>query len=641
MSFNVLASQKKNYDISIFENKIKIKTKISYTKHKNIDWLNDFQLISKNRNKFIYQVGNHILEIKRYITKYKDKIKIEDHYTNKSNKIIGVISNYKFINFSPTSKIISGIKDSNKILAENATILLNNNDISLGIYLNDDYSKINSKIKTNKNNHLNLYNDNLIIKPNDKYIKSFSIYKLKKQVTYFDFVNLLRKDLNVSSYVDGNLIWFDTYKHRNILKDRRLLKNIFNNYGVKYLIITPWLDYDNFNHSKNEKWNRLEFKKYLKEIKQVIKSFDPEIKLLLALQSNVVNINTFIQNKIRQNKSNKIEQGFHHYNVDISDLIDLGIKKEELITDQDNKVLFETYYHDWKYGNKQNLEEIALALKAYHKGYLFEKLVNQINFTIDEIKFDGVYIDQFNQHLISPKHTKSHDKLNANVGKIDHLSGQILDLSENITLNTLKFKNKIIDYALSKTKNVFFNTHHINDNLRGKPVIRFAEGFWYFWVEKMWKDNSRDFFPAQTFFTSHLSTPVSLSLGTIQKGDWQLDPHNALVKNLKFCLYNGNLMYFLDQDFKKLDISKNRINVFKKLYPINIKNISSGQIIGENKIITIVDLKISSDQINYYKFFYFDRHGYLIKNKEKKLTKKEDEVVIHVERDEILIMEKK
>ena len=156
----------------------------------------------------------------------------------------------------------------------------------------------------------------------------------------------------------------------------------------------------------------------------------------------------------------------------------------------------------------------------------------------------------------------------------------------------------------------------------------------------MWKENSRDFFSAKTYFSSHLSTPVSLSLSFLQPGDWQLSSHRALVKNLRFCLYNGNLMYLLAQDIKKLDIKKNEINIFSRIYPIEINKIDQGLIVGKNKIISIKDLIISKENYKKYKYSFFNENGYLIKNKIQRLTIKDNYIIMHVENDEILIAER-
>lgn len=643
--FNLSAQSSDNSQntINLISDTLDLKTNIYFFGDYKLNSLNNFDLISQVNNESVYKSENHKLKIIRTIIKSDHEIIIEDNYENKTNSTIGIISNYNFSNFSSNFIKVSGkdIKLNDKIYAENPTILIKNDNSSIGIYLNDEFTKINSLINTENDNSLNIYNNNLIIKPLKKYNKSFRLNYFDQKISYHNYINFLRKKLNVYSYLDGNLIWLDTYKNRKILKDKNILKNFITNYGIKYIIITPWLDYDNYDHKNQKRWSRDEYKHFLINVKNTFKDIDPNLKLLTALQSNVISIDNKIQDIINDNNLNEIRGGFNHYKLDFSHLDKLGIEKDEIITDQNNQILFETYYHDWKYNNSQNLQEIALALKAYKGGHLYNKLIDQINFSLNEIKFDGVYIDQFNQHHISPNHTKSFDGLNTNIGQIDDFSGKIIEESENVTLNTFEFQRDIINFLLSRTNHIFFNTHHIDDSLRKAPVIRFFEGFWYFWVEKLWEKDSNSFFEANSFFSSHLSTPVSLSLGTIQKGEWQSNPHNALVKNLKFCLYNGNLMYFLEQDIAKLDISNDRVNIFSKIYPINVKEIYQGTIIGQDKIITIVDLKISKKLLDQFNFFYFDESGYIINNKDIKYTEIDDEILIHLNNEEILVLERK
>jgi hypothetical protein len=99
-------------------------------------------------------------------------------------------------------------------------------------------------------------------------------------------------------------------------------------------------------------------------------------------------------------------------------------------------------------------------------------------------------------------------------------------------------------------------------------------------------------------------------------------------------------MYFLEQDISKLNIDDNKINIFQKLYPIKIKEIYQGKIIGEEKIITINDIKISKSDYKKYNFFYFDVEGYIIEKSTNRITYVNDEVLFSVQKDEILVLEK-
>ena len=636
-------------DINLFNLGLKLETNYSFSENNKIKWNNRFIKLSKKKNSEKYLLENKNFKIIRMITFEKNKINISDKYYNKSKKIIGIISRYNFKNNLDSSYIFSGQQiDKNEkfydLIGENPTLIFRSQNISYGLYFNDFYSKINTKIKKNSNNELLLMNDNLILKPGEIYRKDFDVYLFKKDLEYFSFVNFLRKKLNVYSKIEGNFFLIDTYRNKEVLKNKKKLRSFFKKYNVKFLLLNPWLDYTDFNFNTNKRYSRTEIINHFKKIKEDIKKIDPNIKLLIPIQSNIISLDYEVQNKLINNKNNNIKNNFHHYEINPNYLIKkskLDLKKNELIYDRNNKILFETYYHDWKFG-KKDIREIALPLKAYPNGHLYKKLKEQINFVIDKIEYDGFYIDQFNQYAISPKHKKSYDISNLNAGIIDLNNGKIIEKFENITLNTREFEKKIIKFAKNKTKYIFFNTHHIHDNLRSEPVIRFAEGFWYFWADKMWEENSREFYLAKTFFRSHLSTPVSLSLGTIQKGSWKKNPHLALVKNLRFCIFNGNLMYFLPQDIETLNINEKKLSVFEKIYPINIVTINQGLIKGINKIISINDYKLTKKELSKYNIFIFDKNGYLINDVRGKLKNKNKYVEIQlIENEEILVLEKK
>ena len=635
-------------ELNLFQNNLIILSEHSYSKNGLINWSDEFIFIKKNKNILEYRLENQSYKITRIIEIENSKINLTDKYTNKLNETIGIISNYNFKTLNENKFLLSGMEidkkdESYDIFGENPSIILQSKNVSFGFFLKDQYSKIHTKLIKKNNNELILKNNNLIIKPKQSYTKNFEIIFFNKELKYYEYVNFLRNEFNNYSIIDGNLFFLDTYLNREIFKSKKKLKSFINNYNVKFIITTPWIDYDDFNFLKNKRYTRNEIKEHFQEIKKIIKSIDPDVKLLAAIQSNIVSLNYEAQDIIKN--LNKISGGFHHYEINPSELIKtskLNINESELIFDKDNKILFETFFHDRVYENKQNIVEIALPLKAYKNGHLFKKLKNQIDFVIDEIGYDGIYIDQLNQYFISPKHRTSFNEKNNNIAEIDIYSGKVKKEYEDVTLNTHGFKNDVIEYALTKTNYIIANTHHLNDELRKKPIIRFAEGFWYFWAAKMWKENSREFFAAKTFFRSHLSTPVALSLGTFQQGDWNTNPHNALVKNLRFCLFNGNLMYFLEQDINKLNLNSNKLNIFQKIYPIKIEKINEGTVYGKNKIITIKSLKMNNEELKKYNIFIFDKSGYIIENANRRFEFQAKFTKIKInEKEEILILEKK
>lgn len=630
-----------------FENDFLLQSSHSYhNKQKNsIEWSNSFDLILQRDNTKIYELENEVFKIQRSITQIKEKIEIEDTYTNKLNAKIGIISNYNFISKYSSDITLSGrdIKDQEpkaKFIAENPTLILESNKNSIGIYLKDFYSKINTSAELLSDNEINLNDSNLILNSKETYSKKFSIYKFDQNFNYFDFINHLRDELKVYSKIDGNFFFINTFKNKEFLSDPKKLKKFFKNYNVKYLLFTPWLDYSDYNFITNRSYTRNEAKAHFLKIKKLIRSINPDIKLLVPLQSNIIGLDDEIQNIIKKN--NKIEEGFNHYSINAEYLIEKfnsAIDKNELIFDENNNVLFETYFPDNKYGSK-NIVKIALALKAYNKGYLYNKLVEQINFVLDEIKFDGVYIDQLNQYYINAKHKISFKNHKNNFGDINIKTGKIIKEYENILLNTQTFEKELFEYLKQKTKFVFVNTHHIHDNLRKEEIVRIAEGFWYFWAAKLWKDDNKQFASTRSFYSSHLSTPVAFSLSFGQKGDWKNEPHNTLVKNLRYSLFSGNLIYFLPQDIIKLNLNNNNLNIFQKIYPIEVLRINEGVVTGKNKIISIKSIKLDIKKFEKSKIYIFDKFGYSMNNIDNRIKLSSNFVeIILDEKNEILVVD--
>jgi hypothetical protein len=630
---------------------INLDTKYSYHNEKKnvIEWSDTFTLISENQNIKKYKLENDNFKIERTVTFEDKKIEVKDKYTNKLKKKIGIISNYRLISKNSSKFYISGEQKkrskSVKLTAENPTILFTSDVETLGIYFYDLYSKINLDIEVNSDKELKISDKNLLLDSEKYYTKIFYIYKFDRGFEYYDFINYLRQELNVNTKIDGNFFWLDPFKNKEIISNPKMLKNFLLNYNIKYLLIRPWLDYSDYNFETRRRFSREESKDYFLKLKKIIKSVDPKVKLLIPLQSNIISLNKEVQKVIKEN--NNLKEGFGYYYIDVKEFLlksNLNLDKDELILNQNGEILFETYWHDDKYGSKK-LVEIALPLKGYKSGHLQTKLVSQINFVLDEVEYDGVYIDQFNQYLIDPKHTISFNNQKPNMAEIDIKTGKIINEYENVVLNTLGFEKKIIDYLNTKNAFMVFNTHHLHDNLRYKNVARFGEGFWYFYAAKLWKDkNFKNFRAEQSFYASHLSTPLSLSMPVFfyLKDDSRINTHDVLVKNLRFCLFNGNLMYFNSQDIKKLNLNDQRMNIFKKIFPIEIESINPKIIKGKNKIITIKDLELKKNIFENSNVFIFDKSGYQIKNIGTRIEYKNDIIKINIdEENEILVVENK
>ena len=101
-------------------------------------------------------------------------------------------------------------------------------------------------------------------------------------------------------------------------------------------------------------------------------------------------------------------------------------------------------------------------------------------------------------------------------------------------------------------------------------------------------------------------------------------------------------MYFNSQDIKKLNLDDNRVNVFQKVFPIEIQSINPQIIEGKKKIITTKDFEVNKNIFENLDIFIFDKSGYQIKNIGSRIEYKSDIININIdEENEILVVENK
>ena len=101
-------------------------------------------------------------------------------------------------------------------------------------------------------------------------------------------------------------------------------------------------------------------------------------------------------------------------------------------------------------------------------------------------------------------------------------------------------------------------------------------------------------------------------------------------------------MYFNSQDIKELDLDDQRMNIFQKIFPIEVQSINPQIIKGKKRIITTKDLELKKNIFENSDIFIFDKSGYQIKNISTRIEYQNDIININIdEENEILVVEKK
>ncbi len=479
----------------------------------------------------------------------------------------------------------SDVKHREIYSPENSSFHIEGKFNSVG-YLNED---LISKVKSKQSNiffekKVRNSTDLISIKPNKEIILEFSIFpQIKEEKNYYQFVNLVRKKKNINSYLNGQFSFLNVIEYEDVINDKEKLNTFLNENKMRIIVLTPWLDYDNFNISTGKFIKREDYKLIYTNVINKIKNQRKDVKLLGAIQSNLVSLPADLQKEIsdlghvdrnrrgiiefNSIETNKIKEYFGNW------------RKSDFIEAKNGNFVGEIQF----YGKNKNFLEISIAVIPRIGSAQEKNIFEQVRFLIDELKMDGIYLDQFNQN-VSSKQRQSY-------GKNDEISFDGSSHYEDTLISTEKFQINFLSKLASEGLEVVTNSTTISKNHNSQRYSSFYEGFWEFFSNETWKSNSK---PPSSMLVAkgHFNNPVSLGMPNWMGGDWKKEYEKVLFKNIIFYLRNGSLFYHNQTNFVNFDDSYNKYEVFNEMFPFNIKKIGEGWLRGEKKIITCVSQTI-------------------------------------------------
>lgn len=225
---------------------------------------------------------------------------------------------------------------------------------------------------------------------------------------------------------------------------------------------------------------------------------------------------------------------------------------------------------------------------AYRRGWLYNTLpkadnavgrhlMDVLEFYMDEIKFDGIYLDEwdFSRARLSFGHS---DGVSALLDK----NGNIVRKFGHVPILIKEFQLAFADELVKRDATIFANQFASTLELAQLPIVHFAEPVNY---------NSYLLSAAQVS-----RSPLSLHL----KG--RTDLYETVREFLKRGVLTCYYWYFLHGD-----------HVLKRFYPITIREIRPGVVIGEDRIITHASGSFSLNRANPLTAYIYDEPGGVLK----------------------------
>ncbi|MBU0477655.1 LamG domain-containing protein [bacterium] len=397
--------------------------------------------------------GEHY-SVKRNILLKKERIEIEDTFTNLKNVPVGILISHNYI----APEILKNTRAMTT--AANPIIFFSQSGGDFGILAEDNVSRLQFNTFCDLNT-ASLRHSSFALDSGKSYTFRYAVYPLEPTGDVSNFINRVRRDWNANFTIEGPFSFIDVPTH--ILKDLpalHTLKKDIKRRKLKIIALMPWLDYDP-GAAMDHVISRDEYKVMMQNAAKILHEIDPEIKVVGCIETDWV---TIYPEKIKNGEV--IYNGTPEQFTKVIDEASLSWK-DSAKRDSDGKLALERYTRGGK-------PQLALAVYPALGNYQHKFLMDQIRFLIEDVGLDGIYIDEFNQAW-SGGSIRSYEGWDGISVDIDSETGKIINKYINCSLAGIKSRVEIINSVLARGKIFIANTYATSKEEQSLPAQRFWE----------------------------------------------------------------------------------------------------------------------------------------------------------------------
>ena len=528
--------------------------------------------------------GSHY-SLQRKIATAGHRVEISDTLTSIADEDVGVlIANRIETSSKPQEIRIGGAVATSGIAAENPTIFLRLAASSLGLFARDNVSRVQfHAIADDEAASYGLRH--LALRPGESVTLDWTLYPFEANSDYFGFINQLREDLGVNQTIVGPGGWFDVTREPfwSAAKNPEALAALLKRNRLKIVLTAPWLDYENINRQSKKLIWRDEYKGLMREAIQTLHNIDPEIRVLASLEAPFVGLPQALIDDLYAVVPEPKKQGYYDMTADMVSVFQRHPQawtqwRDSLVTNREGLSKFELYY-------REGLPFVALTVRPVVGNGQHDYLMEQARFVIEDVGFDGYYIDSFTgaQHSY---YGYSYDKWDGRTVDIASETGQIVARYTDLALSGTGSRREVIEYGIGKGKMVLVNGHPITRDTQSLGHLAFNESEWVFepldWIDgkPSWEQR-----PCE----AHLSTPLALGFRPSRYGaEGEENYARILVKGAIAFLRHGILYFHYSQNIPESGPGSGQFGPFNHMFPITPVRLGEGFVEGRERIVTVV-----------------------------------------------------
>ncbi len=522
-----------------------------------------------NNDILVTMKANNI-SLKRSIALADHKVNVVDEIENTTGDDIGLkwANEVSLNGIMPALWRLSGMTllqatDNSNMAMTNPTAYFAGKQGAAGFVVEDTVSRVLLEMKL-VGNKLGFASKGVGV-PKGKSIKvEWSIYPLNAPENgYFDLVNKIREDWKVNVTVPGPYLIS--------AQDLPGLK-------LQFASVTPWFEY-----ADGLPYTREQYKELVTKKMNELRAKFPGIKLMALLETNLVNFDSTTVpwgNELpltygdRKNPRTAYAQ---YLTPELSKKLNAAtFLRDSLLHDKDGNVMIDTHYV------YQQKPWINLMPQPEMGNARYKQMLEQIDYVINEVGFDGVYIDQFNPTL---RDGVSYDRWDGYSITMDR-TGKITSRIYNYAITGATARMEIVKKVTSRGGQVLTNGHPVTREEQSTGRLSFAE---------MENDvcNPMPFLdkkPPEMRYQAmgHLASPIILNLRPGRHTSDQALMARVVTKGIITALRNGVLPYYYGTNIPTSGPYAGGFEIANWMFPFTPVKLGEGVLVGKERTVVCV-----------------------------------------------------
>ena len=510
--------------------------------------------------------------LRREVRWQDNRIAVEDSLTNLTDDVLGLVVEHALISPEPPRHVrLNGLEANahgSSQFPENPTVFAVQAATGMGAVAEDNAMRLQMGARAIANK-VSFRTDQLGLAPAETYALRWALYP--GSTDYFDFVNAVRRDWDVNYTVLGPFDFFDA-RSLETEEGREAARQLLVRKHMKLFALVPWFEYYN-----GWPYTRDAYRALMTQAMSFLGEVVPDARLLACVETNLVPVPLSFFGETIPKEGWPIGRDIggkygQKATPEMTAKVDASPWRDSCIREADGNVVLDCWYV------QHYREPPALNLMVYPEigNHRHGRMLEQLGWLLDEVGFDGAYIDQFSMAYSTGRDRYTRERWDGRTVRLD-ATGRVQEKLADLGLVSAPARKAWVEFVLDRDKTVVCNSQPAVEELQRLRSFRFMETQGY---DPLAGDGP----PLQPRLAKgQLHSPIGLghSFPSGAGADFFM---RTLIAHLRF----GLLYYCYSTNFPADGERGGEFGPLNHMFPFTPIELHEGWVLGEERLITCV-----------------------------------------------------